>query len=153
MLDILIYIWIFGTLFMPYIIGIIISAIVIFLIRKRLLGKNRTLIYIIIIVSCLSVFSYLGYSAMLYLIEKPDKLYKEMQEIDESKKLIDLSKEEVITLLGEPLQKESDNLYVYDAGTLTNYLFFGERDFYRLFVWFDENNKVKSTSIDFPKGG
>ena len=41
MLNILLFIWIFGTLFLPYIIGIVISVIIIFLIRKRLNGRNK----------------------------------------------------------------------------------------------------------------
>ena len=31
--------------------------------------------------------------------------------------------------------------------------FFGEKEFYDLFVKFDENDIVKSTSIDFKRGG
>ena len=63
------------------------------------------------------------------------------------------SKEEVIKLLGEPQKKSRDNLYIYDAGTLTNYLFLGERESYDLFIWFDENDIVKSTEIHLPLGG
>ena len=90
---------------------------------------------------------------MLYLSEKPDKVYTEMKELSDSEKLIGLSKEEVIELLGEPLKSSRDNLYIYDAGTLTNYLFLGEKEFYDLFVWFDESDIVKSTEIHLPLGG
>lgn len=152
-LNVLIYIWIFGTLFMPYIISILISMIIIFFIRKKLKGEQKDLIYAIIIISCILVFSKIGYVIMQYLSEKPDKVYAEMKEINDSKELIGLSKEEVIKVLGEPLQSSRDNMYIYDAGTLTNYLFFGERELYDFFIWFDENDKVKSTSIDFPLGG
>ncbi len=89
---------------------------------------------------------------MQYLSEKPDKVYTEMKELNDSEKLIGLSKEEVIELLGEPIIT-SDNKYTYDAGTLTNYLFLGERESYDLFIWFDENDIVKSTEIDLPLGG
>lgn len=41
LLNIMLYVWIFGTLFMPYIIGIVASIIIIYLIRKRLMGKNK----------------------------------------------------------------------------------------------------------------
>ena len=156
MLDILLFIWIFGTLFMPYIIGIVISVIIILLIRKKLVGKNKKfkiLIYAIIIIFCVLVFRNIGYSAMLYLSEKPDEIYTEMKEINDSGKLIGMSKEEVIKLLGKPMKSSTDNLYIYDAGTLTNYLFFGEREFYDFFVRFDENDRVKSTEIDLPRGG
>lgn len=156
MIDIFLYIWIFGTLFSPYIIGIILSFIVILLIRKNLMGKDKklkVLIYIIIIIFCVLVSRKLGYSAMIYLSAKPDKVYTEMKKMNDSQRLIGLSKHEVITLLGEPLYKSTDNLYIYDAGTLTNYFFLGEREFYDFFIWFDENNIVKSTSIDLPIGG
>ena len=156
LLNIMLYIWIFGTLFMPYIIGIVASIIIIYLIRKRLMGKNKIFkffIYTIIVILCVFIFRYLGYSVMLYLSEKPDKIYTEMQEINDSKELIGLSKEEVIALLGEPMESSTDSMYVYDAGTLTNYLFLGEREFYDFFIFFDKNDKVKSTKIDLPRGG
>ena len=89
---------------------------------------------------------------MQYLSEKPDKVYTEMKKLNDSEKLIGLSKEEVIELLGEPIESR-ENLYVYDAGTLTNYLLLGEREFYDLFIWFDENDIVKSTEIHLPLGG
>ena len=156
LLNIMLYVWIFGTLFMPYIIGIVASIIIIYLIRKRLMGKNKIFkffIYTIIIILCVFIFRYLGYSVMLYLSEKPDKVYTEMQEINDSKELIGLSKEEVIALLGEPMESSTDSMYVYDAGTLTNYLFLGEREFYDFFIFFEKNDKVKSTKIDLPRGG
>lgn len=155
MLDILLFIWIFGTLFMPYIIGIAISVIIIFLIRKKLKEKDKNLkifMYAIIIIVCIVVCRNLGYPVMQYLSEKPDKVYTEMKELCDSEKIIGLSKEEVIKLLGEPIDSR-DKLYIYDAGTLTNYLFLGEREFYDLFIWFDENDIVKSTEIDLPLGG
>ena len=156
LLNIMLYVWIFGTLFMPYIIGIVASIIIIYLIRKRLMGKNKIFkffIYTIIVILCVFIFRYLGYSVMLYLSEKPDKIYTEMQEIYDSKENIGLSKEEVIALLGEPMESSTDSMYVYDAGTLTNYLFLGEREFYDFFIFFDKNDKVKSTKIDLPRGG
>ena len=156
LLNIMLYVWIFGTLFMPYIIGIVASIIIIYLIRKRLMGKNKIFkffIYTIIVILCVFIFRYLGYSVMLYLSEKPDKIYTEMQEINDSKELIGLSKEEVIALLGEPMESSTDSMYVYDAGTLSNYLLLGEREFYDFFIFFDKNDKVKSTKIDLPRGG
>ena len=155
MLNILMIIWIFGTLFMPYIIGIIISIIIIFFIKKKLIVKSENLknfIYAIIIIACIIVCRNLGYPVMQYLSEKTDKVYTEMKNLSDSEKLIGLSKEEVIELLGEPIESR-DSLYVYDAGTLTNYLLLGEREFYDLFIWFDENDIVKSTEIHLPLGG
>lgn len=155
--TIIIYIFVFGTLLMPYIIGVILSTIIIKLIRKKLIEKDnklKILIYVIIIILCILVFTILGYSAMQYLSAKPDKEYTEMKEINESKRLIGLSKDEVITLLGSPKEKQNNNnLYIYCAGKITNYFFFGEREFYDLFIWFDENDRVKSTKIYLPLGG
>lgn len=152
----LIFIWVFGTLFLPYIIGIAISVIIIFLVKKKINSENkktRIFIYAIIIIVCIIACRNIGYPIMQYLSEKPDKVYTEMKEINDNKELIGLSKEEVIELLGEPQKNSRDNLFIYDAGTLTNYLFFGEREFYDFFVWFDENDTVKSTEMDLPLGG
>lgn len=41
---------------------------------------------------------------MMYLSEKPDKVYTEMKEINDSERLIGMSKDEVVVLLGEPSQ-------------------------------------------------
>ena len=150
MLNIVLYIWIYGTLFMPYIIGVVLSIIIICLIRKKLIKKNKKikiLIYVIIFIFVVLLSRNLGYSTMLYISAKPDKLYTEMKEINESERLIGLTKEQVIELLGKPRGEENKDVYYYDAGKVTNYLFFGERDFYELRIIFDENNKVKYTSI------
>ncbi len=149
---IILYIWIYGTLFSPYIIGGILSAIIIRLIRKKVTEKNKGLIYAVIIIFCVSV----GHSTILYLSAKPDKVYTEMKKINDSERLIGLSKEEVVTLLGNPKgNRIDDDLYIYDAGEITNYLLFGGRDFYDFFIRFDENDKVKSTEIEInlPPGG
>lgn len=155
-LSILLFIWIFGTLFLPYIIGIVISVIIIFLIKKKIKEKSKNskiFIYSIIIIACIIICTNLGYPIMQYLSEKPDEVYSKMKELNDSEKLIGLSKEEVIELLGEPQENSRDNLYIYDAGTLTDYLFLVEREFYDLFIWFDENEIVKSTEIHLPLGG
>ncbi len=144
---VVLYIWIYGTLFSPYIIGGILSAIIIWLIRKKV-TENKDLIYTIIIIFCMLV----GHSTIQYLSAKPDKVYTEMKKINDSERLIGLSKDEVVTLLGEPLYK-GDHLYIYDAGEITCYLLFGGRDFYEFFIRFDENGRVKSTEIDFQRGG
>lgn len=138
-----------GTLYLPYIIGVILSVIVICLIRKKLVEKEKRLkilIYAIICIFCILVSTKLGYTGMLYASAKPDKIYVEMNKINDNQSLIGLSKEQVIELLGEPYHKEKD-VYYYDAGKITNYLFFGGRDFYSFRVIFDENEIVKATSI------
>ena len=149
MANIFLYIWLFCMIFSPYIICMILSAIIIFFIKK-VAGKNvssKSLIYIIIL--CMLI----GCSLCHNLSAKPDKAYSEMKKINNSERLIGLTKNEVIALLGEPQNEDTENLYTYDAGTLTNYLFLGERDFYDLYVWFNENDTVKSTSIDKKRGG
>ncbi len=150
--TITIYILIFGTLFMPYIMGVILSVIIIMLTRKKLIEKDNNFknsIYVIIIILCIFVSRSLGYLAMHYLSAIPDKVYTEMKEINDSERLIGLSKNEVLALLGIPKENlDNNNLYIYRAGKITNYFFFGEKDFYDLFIWFDENDKVKSTKIN-----
>jgi len=148
-----IYIWIYGTLFMPYIIGIILSTIIICLIRKRLINKDkefRIFIYAMIIVICGYVSVKAGYAFLSYESARPDKLYTEMKEINDNQSLIGLSKEEVIGLLGNPyngIDTEDKSVFEYDAGKISNRLFFGESNFYKFIIVFDENDKVKSTSI------
>ena len=152
-LDIFLYIGIFGIIFLPYMISIILGAIIIIiigLIRKKITKKDNkftVVIYAIIITFCIVVSKNLGYSVTKYLSAKPDRVYTEMKEINDSKRLIGLSKEQVIQLLGKPRGKEEKDVYYYDAGKITDYLFFGERDFYELRIIFDENDKVKDTLI------
>lgn len=153
-LDIVIFLLIFVI---PMIIcavpGLIVSAIIIFLIRKKIIKKYRKfndVIYVIVITSSLFISMNLGRSFILYASAKPDKVYREMKEIDDNQTIIGLSKRQVILLLGKPRYGNNDinsNIYIYSAGTITNYFFFGERDFYELRIVFDENDKVKHTSI------
>ena len=118
--------------------------------KKKIVNKNKkfkALIYVIVILVCGYVSIKVGYSFLLYASAKPDKLYTEMKEINESERLIGLSKEQVIELLGKPRGDEEKDVYYYDAGKVTNYLFFGEIDFYELRIIFDENDIVEYTSI------
>ena len=118
--------------------------------KKKIIKKDNKftiVIYAIIITFCILVSKNLGYSVTKYLSAKPDKVYTEMKEINDSKRLIGLSKEQVIQLLGKPRGKEEKDVYYYDAGNITDYLFFGEIDSYELKIIFDENDKVKYTSI------
>lgn len=153
MLKFMMYILLGGILFMPYIIGLIISVIIICLIRKKLMNtdkKIKILIYAIVLIFCVVISRNLGYSFMLYISAKPDKVYVKMNEINDNQNLIGLSKEEVIELLGKPkYERNSENriTYIYDAGKITNYFFLGEMEFYELIIVLDENNKVISTSI------
>ena len=67
---------------------------------------------------------------MQYLSEKHDKFMQEMKEINDSEQLIGLSKEQVIALLGKPRGEIDKNVYYYDAGKVTDYLFLGCKRFF-----------------------
>ena len=142
--------WHYGSLF----IGIVISVIIILLIRKKLMGKNKKLkilVYAIIIIFCILVFKKLEDSAWTYLSTIPDEVYTEMKEICYSKRLIGLSKEEVIALLGKPPTLDIDSKrFIYYAGKTTNYLDSGKETYYRLWVKFDENDRVEGAYIWCP---
>ena len=79
--------------------------------------KDKTFknsIYVIIIIFCLL----LSVNLSSYLSAKPDKVYSEIKKINDSENLIGLSKDEVINLIDEPLNKHNDNPYIYDVGTV-----------------------------------
>ncbi len=142
--------------FLPYVIGIIISIIAIFVIRRKVVVQDRIAICIsaIVITMCIStIFEPIWYK---YISARPDDTYIKIQKINDSEKLMGLSKEEVITQLGKPESTEvHDSVYRYDAGETTSYVGFGGHTYYKLYVEFDENSKVKSTSIEMyePPGG
>lgn len=89
--------------------------------------------------------------------ERPDELYKRMQEISDNQTLIGLSKEEVEETLGKPKEQfddESGNIYAYNAGLMDKGVFLGNATILfdytymcELRISFDENDKVKHTSI------
>ncbi len=139
----------------PYIIGGILVGIIIWLIRTRLIKSKilKTLIIItILLFGCIILSNFKD--------ERPDDLCAEMNEINHNQSLIGLSKEEVIQLLGEPEyeshRKNMNDLYQYDAGSLDRGLFWGTTTIFfdssygcKFNVAFDENDKVKSTSIQY----
>lgn len=137
--------------------GLILSVIIMILISKSLIKKDRThristCAKIVIFCGCVSM---LIFSPVLFRREKPNDLYIEMQEINDNQKLIGLSKEQVVTLLGEPMEKYSDEYnWRYNAGKITNGYFWCGRTIilddsyaYELRISFDENDKVEFTSI------
>ncbi len=87
--------------------------------------------------------------------ERPDEQYIKMYEIDINNSLVGLSKDEVVELLGEPVEiyTYSDKVYMYNAGNVYEGLIFGYRNFwttkrhYVLYINFEETDKVKSTRI------
>lgn len=136
--------------------GLALAGIITYLTKwKKLSGKNKflqMLIYLVIVVVCACVLTYISFSILSYLSAMPDKTYVKMQEIHEEQSFIGLQKEEVTSLLGEPKYKfndKDDNYYIYNAGTVTNMLVFGETNIYELTVYFDENDKVERTTLKY----
>lgn len=143
-------IFVLGIVSIPYII----LFFIIFWIIKTKLIKNKVIKILIIILILLS--SYI----ILHNIkgENFSDLYTKMNEINDSQCLIGLSKEDVVELLGEPKYKINDdiNVYAYDAGSKKQGLFFFDIVIYsdyfysaELRISFDENDKVKSTAIEY----
>ena len=83
-----------------------------------------------------------------YVSVRPNDTYVKMKEINDNQSLIGLSKEQIVELLGNPYENKDADIYYYDAGKITNYITGGTNDFYHLKIVFDENEKVKSTSIE-----
>lgn len=80
--------------------------------------------------------------------------YKKMNRMNKDKKLVGLTKEEVVELLGEPkgeFHNERAKGYRYDAGYVSKEIHFLGNTFwlktyyYEFIVYFDETDKVKST--------
>ncbi len=95
---------------------------------------------------------------LIYILGKvyeiPDDNYIKMQEINDNKSLIGLSKEEVAELLGEPryqyIDVEDKQSYIYNAGTTVKKRILGNsygRKVYDFRINFDENGKVEHTYI------
>ncbi|MCI8384326.1 MAG: hypothetical protein HFJ33_05655, partial [Clostridia bacterium] len=78
--------------FLPYVIGIIISIIVIFVIRRKVAVQDRIAIciYAIVITMCIStLFEPIWFK---YVSARPDDTYIKIKKINDSKKLMGLSK-------------------------------------------------------------
>ena len=144
----------FVTLLVPYIICAIVAVILINIYHTKLI-KSKVIKILMIISILLCVFILV----FKFRDVRPDTLCAEMNEINDDQSLIGLSEEQVIELLGEPEYKrnEENNIqYRYDAGSLDKGLFlFNTAIFFdssyscRLWVIFDENGKVKNTSIQY----
>lgn len=120
--------------------------------------ENIKIIGIIIIcIICIIVYGGLLFLNYSLKSERPNELCKEMKEISDNQILIGLSKEEVEEILGEPGYKfdnETGDVYAYNVGTLDRGLFLGDTAILfdcsyvcDLRISFDENDKVKHTSI------
>ena len=139
-------------LFMIYVGPLILffSSIIFVLTRKSIDIFGRILIVIIIL-----LITFLLFITLIKFNDKPSEYYSKMKQINDSKSIVGLSKDEVENKLGEPEKiKETENMYLYDAGTLfrdvtfvNHYDLWVKTYYYVLFVYFDENDIVKSTSL------
>ena len=139
-------------LFMIYVGPLILffSSIIFVLTRKSIDIFGRILIVIIIL-----LITFLLFITLIKINDKPSEYYSKMKQINDSKSIVGLSKDEVENKLGEPGKiKETENMYLYDAGTLfrdvtfvNHYDLWVKTYYYVLFVYFDENDIVKSTSL------
>lgn len=141
-------------LFIPFIICGILVGIIIRVVQTKLI-KSKVLKAFIVI----SILFGIGITLINIKEERPSASYTKMKEISDNKNLKGLSKEEVVALLGEPryekyTKKDGREVYRYHAGGIDKGLFlynisiFFDCSYgYVLNVYFDENNKVSSTSM------
>lgn len=104
-LGILLVLYFLVILFFPYIIGIIISVIVIYLIKKKVKREKQEILCITVIVICSITALKLTPLWYKFASERPDDTYVKMKEIEDNQSLIGLSKEQVVELLGERKSK------------------------------------------------
>ena len=147
-LVVLMFSYSFLVILLPYIVGIILSAIIIFLIKRKIVIEERKYRKIknIVIVIWASIFFISGPLWFNYIRARPDDTYIEIKKMNDNKSLIGLSRARIEELLGEKTDKDED-VYCYSAGTITNHITGGHRKFYIFEVYFDENDIVKFTSI------
>lgn len=123
--------------------------------KKTIIALVITIIFAIIL-----IVTYICSIINVWKIENEEHYsegYIKMTELNDNKSLIGLSEEEVIELLGEPIDKTNhDQLgfkgtyYTYGAGVTFKRTIFGDtygRKYYQLKIIFDENGIVKSTYI------
>ncbi len=86
--------------------------------------------------------------------ERCTNLNLKMKELNDNKKIIGLSKEEVVTMLGEPMKRYSnENHYWYNAGSIYKELILGNHNiltesyWYVLNIIFNDVDKVESSEI------
>lgn len=124
-----------------WLIPILIVAIgLTFLIKTKRISKTFKIIIIALTLFCAFI--------LFYDYEIISDSYKEMNEMVDNKRLIGLSKEEVIELLGEPMCEYKD--ITYSAGTTSKKHFWSReynRKVYELEIDFDKNGKVKNAYV------
>ena len=130
---------------------ILVLSSIILVITSKSIDKFSKIIIVIIIL----LFTFLLFITTIKFINKPSEYYSKMEQVNNSKSIIGLTKEEVENKLGKPGSiKESENIYLYNAGTLmkevlfvNHYDLWAKLHYYALFVYFDENDIVVSTSL------
>ena len=144
--------WMFFILLFPYIVSAIIATIIIGIIKTKAI-KSKIVKTLIV----LSIVFFICFILINIKKEKPNDLYLKMNEINVEQSLIGLSKEEVVSFLGEPEEKENEDentIFTYNAGSIGKGLFFFNEailfDCYYAYdfeVVFNENNQVESTNM------
>lgn len=126
------------------VVAIIIGLI--FLIKTKQISKTFKIIIIALILFC-AFFLFYDYEII-------SDSYIEMNEMVDDKRLIGLSEEEVIELLGEPIYKyigiDNTQNYTYSAGTISKKHFWSSeynQKVYELNIDFDKNGKVEYVNI------
>ena len=120
---------------------------------------KKFIISIIIITVVVAVLIYLLGGFMFKERVRPNDLYIRMQEFDANNNLVGLSKKEVIQLLGKPKELDEDisymdlDYYTFNAGIIYEGIIWGDfnifttKHYYKYSVYFDETDKVESTSL------
>lgn len=120
---------------------------------------KKFIISTIIITIIVAVLIYFLGGIMFKERVRPDDLYLRMQEFDENNNLVGLTKQEVIQLLGKPRELDEDTnymdleYYTFSAGTIYEGIIWGDinifttNHYYKYSVYFDETDKVESTSL------
>lgn len=145
---------IFVVTYIPYIIFIGIFAMIVWIIITKKIASKILKTLIIIVILLYSTIIIGGFKK-----ETPDNLYTEMKEKYDSQRFIGLSKEEIVELLGKPNEYDKEeSQYVYFSGKVFKEWYWGKcysTKYYQIKVFFDENDKVKSTLLEeyIPRGG
>lgn len=132
--------------FVPILIMYAIIIGLIFIIKTKLISKTFKIIIIAFTLFCAFI--------LFYDYEIISDSYIEMNEMVDDKRLIGLSEEEVIELLGEPIYKyigiDNTQNYTYSAGTISKKHFWSSeynQKVYELNIDFDKNGKVEYVNI------
>ena len=135
------------ALYIPYIIFMGIFAMIIWTIATKKIA-SKTL-------KCLIILVILLYGTIIigsFKTETPDNLYTKIKEMNDDQRLIGLSSEQVIKLLGEPkyeyTSKEDEKEYAYSAGNIRKESYWGfsySHEYYGFYISFDKNGKVEHT--------